>query len=42
MIFEYEKNGETIRIENPNLELILENSNEINPRIKSFFILTNE
>ncbi|CRK84799.1 hypothetical protein BN000_04849 [Neobacillus massiliamazoniensis] len=42
IIFEYEFNNESKKLENPTLEMILENLNEINPRIKSFFILTNE
>lgn len=42
MIFEYELNSETKTIENPTLETVLENLNEINPRVKSFFILTND
>lgn len=42
MIFEYEIKTESKTIENPALEIILENLIEINPRIKSFFILTND
>lgn len=41
-IFEYEFYNETKKIKNPSLEMILENLKEINPSIKSFFILENE
>ena len=42
MIFEYEIKTESKTIENPTLVIILENLNEFNPHIKSFFILTND
>jgi hypothetical protein len=42
MNFQYEMDRETKVIKNPTLELITKHLNEINPRFKSFFILTND
>lgn len=42
MNFQFELDGDTKEIKNPTLELITKHLKEINPRFKSFFILTNE
>ncbi|MFC4322025.1 hypothetical protein [Litchfieldia salsa] len=42
MIFEYESGNGTRKIESSTLKTIFQHLNEINPRLKSYFILTKE